>query len=221
MEAFKKKLNHCSKSSLPSLWQILPSEGLQNMWWEYAYTYVGSSLLSTLSFPWEETDEHNSFFPLWKKNGWVSHSSPGKFRISFCEAQSHGLMEAFKRDWGNPRSQSCCWCFEKSLAALPQAVLLLCCSKSFLGLFSELEELLFFSNQEKQIPCVLLEGPCTEKKANKNTNGSRSSSPKHVKQCFKRYQQTVAAGNYSIKKLLHLCKIFMCIWNEVVPHNEE
>lgn len=137
------------------------------------------------------------------------------------EPRARRCVQAFKRDWGNPRSQSCCWCFEQSLAALPQAVLLLCCSKSLLGLFSEMEELLFFNNQEKQIPCVLLEGPCTEKKANENTNGSRSASPKHVKQCFKRYQQTVAAGKYSVKQLLHLCKIFMCIWNEVVPHNEE
>lgn len=35
----------------------------------------------------------------------------------------------FSRAWGNPRSQSCCRCFQKSQAAVPQAVLLLCCSK--------------------------------------------------------------------------------------------
>lgn len=61
--------------------------------WVHAYTYVGSSPLSTWSFPWQEIKKHNSFFPLWNKNGWVSPSSPGRFGISFCEAQSHGLAE--------------------------------------------------------------------------------------------------------------------------------
>lgn len=45
------------------------------------------------------------------------------------EPQAGRRVQAFSRGWGNPRSQSCCWCFEKSLAAVPQAVLLLCCRK--------------------------------------------------------------------------------------------
>lgn len=35
-----------------------------------------------------------------------------------------------------------------------------------------------------------------------------SAGPKHVKQYFKRYQQTVGTGKYYIKELPHLVKYF-------------
>lgn len=201
IEAFKKKSNACSKSSH----QLVPVRGCRTRGGTCRHKcgeLCSLHIILSLTRHWEtqflfsSVEKERMSFSLQPSQIWDLILWGSEQRCAGLEVTQGARAAA-----GAVRSLCCC-ATGCSPPLLPQ---------SSLGLFSELAELLFFNNQGKQIPCVLLEGPCNETKVNENTNSSRSVSPKHAKQCSKSYQQTVAAGKYSIKQLLHLCEIFVCL----------